>query len=366
MKEIKFTRIEFHQLVWNESLPSLAKKYDSTYSKLRKLCVEMNIPLPKAGYWENKRLGKVVQIEPLPVDMNSQKEVLLSLLEEGDERKPLMKKVSEIENEIAKISLPVISSKLLKPDPLVIAAQNSLDKKGSEYRFYQGMASTAREEIGIRVSPKNIQRSLRFMDSLIKYFRTKDYDVIFKEGFSHVKICGEEIRFAVKEVTKRVAVKHGTWETSEMIPTGLLSFRMGKSYHEVQWRDGKLTIEEQLPKIIAKLEAHAEKESRERKEREKYWADYHEQRRIELEVQKRKEKDLADFKQLIDDAERWHRSKIVNEYLDIIESSAVFNSSRSADLINWLKWARTHLNRYTRMPNLLLGYDFYSGNETEE
>lgn len=59
MNPIKFTRRELHQLVWQESLPSLAKTYDISYYGLRKLCDGMAIPLPKQGYWQNLWLGKL-------------------------------------------------------------------------------------------------------------------------------------------------------------------------------------------------------------------------------------------------------------------------------------------------------------------
>jgi hypothetical protein len=88
MKKVKFTREEFHQLTWSESLPALAKKYDATYHDLRKIVIDMGIPLPKVGYWQNKWLGKPVVVEPLTVPFTGKQEIELRLLEDGEVHTP--------------------------------------------------------------------------------------------------------------------------------------------------------------------------------------------------------------------------------------------------------------------------------------
>jgi len=51
MKEVKFTRQELYDLVWTESMLTLAKKYDISDVGLRKKCNKLEIPIPNAGYW---------------------------------------------------------------------------------------------------------------------------------------------------------------------------------------------------------------------------------------------------------------------------------------------------------------------------
>lgn len=118
MRELTLSRKELHELVWEESLPSLAKKYNVTYHEIRQICVGMNIPLPKAGYWQNKWLGKTVVIEPLSKQVVGQEEVTLQLLEEGDERKPKLNRSPTAFIEKGKEDLYSVSERLTKPDPL--------------------------------------------------------------------------------------------------------------------------------------------------------------------------------------------------------------------------------------------------------
>src|SRR6056297_1752486 len=77
MEEIRFTRKELYDLVWSESLPSLAKKYKLSDNSLRKRCKKINIPLPPAGYWQKKKHGYPVKKEPLPKYHEGETETIL-------------------------------------------------------------------------------------------------------------------------------------------------------------------------------------------------------------------------------------------------------------------------------------------------
>ena len=346
MKQVTFTRSELHQLVWSESLPTLAKKYDSTYNELRNICIDMNIPLPKAGYWQNKGLGKIVVVEPLPIKSTSQKEVTLSLLEDGDERKQVVKRLSKVKTDQHKEDVFEVPSKPSAPDPLVIAAKNSLAKKEASWGRYSGLLSTKRNEFNIRVASQNVTRAVGFADTLIKVLKGKNYEIKFQKDDTFALVNEEEIKICIKEMMKRVIVQDGKWERTDLIPTGILSFRICESYREFIWKEGKQTLEEQLPKIIAKMESEAAREKKEREERRKWRAEYDEKLRIEHELQQKREKEIADFKQLLDDAERWQKSQTTRLYLDMIETRAFSNGHISEELKSWLSWARNRIDGY--------------------
>lgn len=347
MKKVTFSRSELHTLVWNESLPSLAKKYDATYHELRKICTDMKIPLPLAGYWQNKWLGKVVSVTPLYENTNVQQQVTLSLLEEGDERKPVVKRIAKAKEEISEnytVNLPPVSAKISKPDPLIIAAQKSLNRKEASYGQYREVVHTEKGVLDIRVAPKNIQRALGFMDTMLRIFQAKGYPVIFKNEFTYVKIVGEELKISVKEIMRREEVKRGNWVTTDLMPTGLLSFRVGETYEEVQWKDGATaSLEEQIPQLVLRLENRAEKKRQERIEREKYWAVRDEEERIRKEIEHKKEQEEANFKRLLEDAEKWQKFKVTRIYLDAIEQTANSNNNLSDELKEWLIWARKRI-----------------------
>jgi len=66
METIELTRKELYDLVWQESLTALSKKYALTYDGLRKICKNNNIPTPQNGYWSKLKFNKPVVIEKLP------------------------------------------------------------------------------------------------------------------------------------------------------------------------------------------------------------------------------------------------------------------------------------------------------------
>ena len=65
MEEVKLTRKELYDLVWSKPMTFLSKKYNLSDVGLRKICLKMNIPLPKAGYREKIKWNKPVSIEIL-------------------------------------------------------------------------------------------------------------------------------------------------------------------------------------------------------------------------------------------------------------------------------------------------------------
>ena len=109
-----------------------------------------------------------------------------------------------------------------------------------------------------------------------------------------------------------------TWERREYHPTGILAFRLEGIYPK-EWKDGKLTLENQLVKILAKLEL----EGKRKKEERLYFAEQRrkeeETKRIERELKERTEKELKDFKILLAEANRWQQAKILREYINVVE-----------------------------------------------
>ena len=216
----------------------------------------MNIPLPKAGYWENMRLGRKVYEDPLPQLYTGQSEITLSLWEEGEKINGSLELKLNDKSKIGQDEINpafVVSSKLTNPDPLIIQAKYSLTKKDAIHCRYEGMVTCMWDELDIRISPKNIGRALRFMDSFIKLLRTRKHDVKVEYGKTLAIVEGEKIKVAFHEKMKRIVVKKGNWECKELKPTGILSFKMS-GYPDTEWTDGNLQIEQQLGRILIRLE----------------------------------------------------------------------------------------------------------------
>ncbi len=51
------------------------------------------------------------------------------------------------------------------------------------------------------------------------------------------------------------------------------------------------------------------------------------------------------------DAEKWHKSAIVHNYLNAIEDNATKNEVLISPLVDWLSWARKRIDDYNPLTN---------------
>jgi hypothetical protein len=145
-------------------ISALAKEYGVSDSFLRNACKRMYIPRPSNGYWSKIRHGKPVEKKELPEQFEGESELIIEGGKSNNEESPLEKFKKEIENDPAlKTQMP---ERLTKPDPLILQAKNDLEKKNpSEYDRFRGVVSNSADILNIRVSPKNLSRALRLMDT---------------------------------------------------------------------------------------------------------------------------------------------------------------------------------------------------------
>ena len=132
MEKETFTRNELYDLVWSVPLLTLSKKYAISDVGLRKICIKMEIPLPKAGHWQKLQFNKKTNQPKLSANYNGDKEVILSLRTEEMKNIAASPSPSKIlQQQIEKEMQPTLSvpEKLSKPDELIIAARESLNRK---------------------------------------------------------------------------------------------------------------------------------------------------------------------------------------------------------------------------------------------
>lgn len=348
MENQTLTRKELYDLVWSTPFTTLAKKYSISDNGLRKICLKMDIPLPKSGHWGKLQFNKPVEITKLSSDYSGEQNVTLAFRQEGDDSKGVPSPETTLEKEI--ISKEggeiIVPDKLTNPDKLIIQARDLLiEKRG--YNSSDGIVNTYGHALSIRVTKDNISRALRFMDSFVKIIKKRGHSVEFENHTSFLIIQGEKIEFYLREKLKRMPIESNTsWQQYDKIPTGKLAFNVKISWQISEWKDGKLTLEEQLAKIIASLEIRGEKLKQERIEREKYWAEQREKERIEKDRQKQKELELDRFKKLLKNSNQWQEVKILRRYLDDTETKAKNNNTFTEEFENWLLWARKKADWY--------------------
>lgn len=348
MEKELITRKDLHKMVWREPLLTLSKKYAISDNGLRKICIRMNVPLPPNGYWQKIRYGKSVIIKRLPPYTG---EEIVELFIRGDSDgnvDPFISPHNQLKMEIlSDMKLPlIVPDRLAKPDILVQEARECLNDDNRNHSWHNGIIRTRDGYLDIRVSRANVSRALRFFDTFIKLMRARHHDVINQYDKTCVIIYDVKIEISLKEKLKWVITPTAySWVNREYQPTGRLTFRV-EDYNQKMWEDGKVSIENKLPDILAYLELKAKKKLEERRYYQEQNKIREEKERIEREIRERKEKELKDFKELIKQANQWNQTQIIRDYIKYVETEAEKVGDIPDELNVWLKWSKQKADWY--------------------
>jgi hypothetical protein len=324
---IRLTREEIYQLVWEQPMTEIAKKYIISDVGFRKQCIRMNIPIPIAGYWAKVRVGQRIKRPLLPAKCKGP--AFVDLAERPPEQP--VKNVSELKamtKVLATKKLPFkVPDRLTNPDPLVVTAKASLTRMTNVN--HPGMAVTAKGELDIRVSPTNAGRALRFMDTMLKCVRARGYVFELDKDGNYIVVRNIRLKVSFRERTTRVKVSDRSYDNYQWHPNGQVIFRLDGRL-KAEWQDLKTQfLEDQLPKIIAKLELTAKQEETYLEKARQWQEAWQRECKAKAEREERQQQELKNLKQLLKDAKLWKQAELIREYLI---------SHKSADP-QWLAWA---------------------------
>ena len=323
---------------------SILKKYDSSQGKIRKICHDMQIPLPDAGHWQRLKMGWDIENTPLPSTYSGVKDVSLTLKEEGDETTKIKNTITVQPNKDDNYEPSIkVPSKLTNPVRLVVEAKNYLEDKSRNVN--EGLVNNYRHGLDIWVSPRNVGRALRFFDTLIKALEVKGISTILKNDTSYAHFDGVEIKIRIKEKWDKVATGKD-YPRFDLIPSGRLYFKIDELY-SFEWKDGKsLLIEMQLDKIISKIESELiriKNEALEWQERKKIQA---ENKLIKEAHERLVSNELLKFNKVLKAAKRWHKARILREYANALSIDGVAIEPEQIDwIMNKADWYDPLVNR---------------------
>ncbi len=334
---MNFTRETLHELVWSKPLGSIAKEYDTTEYLIRKTCKKYEVPLPLLGYWKKVQYGKTPAKGKLPVSEKWQG-IQIKLL--GREKEVVTKlsltRLEELIKEIEKQhpNLVKVPESLLDPDPMILPVKATLESQ--KPNSVTGMVSnvTCQGQLIISVTKETVPRALRFMNAFIKLSKARGHQWELTHSDNWITVNGETYHINCLEKSNRLEIPGS--RSSELIPNGILALKIG-SIFKTEWKDGKLSIEKQLSRIIAAIELKAEDDKIKRAKNDAY---NEERRRIaaihETEIAKEKwdENKIDVLKQF---ADQWHLSQKVKGLIDAVESSS---KEKTNKVLEWIKWAR--------------------------
>lgn len=292
------TREELYELIWKEPIAVFTRKNEISEYALRKACKVMKIPTPKAGYWENIRLGK----------------------------------------KISRLSL--------SKDPAAISyiTLSSLKKARTNSPHQNKQQATVNHAFDIRVSKALLERAVRWMNYFIETVKTRNHNITQNNGSTYIVIYGQTIKFYLRELTKTSGPK-SKWLNAPLVPTGLLAFKVD-GYWGKEWRDGKASLEEQFISIIEELELKARslQEQTANLETGKIAAkEIAENARLKKMLV---EKELEAFKQLLQRAERWQKAQSLRDYIAQWKSNAIAANEMTPELSEKIQWAEEKAHWY--------------------
>ncbi|MNX27156.1 hypothetical protein D3C86_572400 [compost metagenome] len=257
MDKITFTRSELYTLVWKFPILQIAKHYEISSMGIKNACEKMNIPLPKSRHWIGPTY-KRKNVPALSLDFNGNNEI--AILKKTYEMQlrvplkstPLLDLAQSIKNDVH--APLIISDKLENPVEIIASTKQYWESKIID----QDILLDQLEILDLYVSKENLDRALRFMNTLIKLIQYRGHE--FRKGLDGLDTVvfknGTEIIVDLREAQKRLT-KNSMRETWGYIFTGDFIFRISRGSNKKEWRDGKISLENNLALIMAKLELMA-------------------------------------------------------------------------------------------------------------
>ncbi|MDH6311205.1 hypothetical protein M2451_004128 [Dysgonomonas sp. PFB1-18] len=338
----KYTRKELYELIWTEPLYGLSQKFNISYPNLKKLCDKMCIPLPLKGYWTNIKLNKPVTrisfIEKyegdLPfIDFNALDTINIPEISFQGKLKLQEKNVQNDKRLTFKIP-----KKFNNPDKLILDYQ----RRGSMY---------TNDTLRIKTSDSNINRSLLFLDTLIKNLRIRGHGIEVKYEKTKFLYNNEEdyLNFSILEKSnwKQETNKWGRTDNT-LVFNGKLCFRCGHfNFDQKEWIDkDDLLIEDRMINIIAYMEVKGKEEYELRLERDYRHKIQEEEERIKRDFKKSQELELLHFKELFTLADRFQKTKIIRDYINEYERNILERNMMTEAVQKWISWARKKADWY--------------------
>jgi hypothetical protein len=370
MNNVTLTRKELHHLVWSEPLKVLSKKYEISDNGLRKMCQRMMVPIPNSGHWARLPVNRM---PPLKLSQRYSGKDTVTLLfrntKKINEQAEQRLAVKEIEEDIRSNHVVRVFDTLIDPDELIVASKNVLNEKDGKCHKYVGVVTSEQVALDICVSPENVLRALCFMDALIKALMARGHDVRISSQETFAVVAGEEIKIFFREKLQRVEIGGGSYSYTRLGASGEVCFKARIKMNDRVWQDGKETLEEQLPAILARLEYEGKRLAEESDRNEAEHKKRRQKEKRERAVAEKKEKELKKFQGMLDQSERWKKANDLRAYIYAREQYAIANNLMTEEFVCWLVWAREKADWYDPFINkkdASIAYVDWEATETEE
>jgi hypothetical protein len=402
---IQFERQSLYEEAWSEPLTRLGKKYGLSDNGVRKVCIALNIPLPKAGHWAKIAAGRQISRTPLPenskitvyvchpkpAEPSSQEKTEDAIWLEQREsfesdpanhivvelqpkkfhpllletRSRLIEKVKESAKQIVEAQKEANRPRGGVWEPNINSASLSyFEQRGQILDLYK-------RDMPFRFTPLTYERGLAIANALFYSAEKRGFEIIKAKDKNNlcIKIDGGEVNIRISEkLLDEVVDPKNLSEIDRLIsrtkikvPTDTLRLHLSSagtsSETEIADTDDKLLQDNlnlvfcKIYKLVIRSKAkHREwaewrrkcaEENRQREEREKVRLEA--LRLQEIESQKRKE--------LLKEANDWQSAKLIYEY--VAHFDALENIQKCESFLEWKKWATEAANELNPTSNTI-------------
>jgi hypothetical protein len=367
-ESVKLSRKELYDLIWSTPIHRLAGRYGLSDVGLAKVCRRMDIPRPPRGYWARIRWGAKPKQVPLPAATgNTQLEVTFD--RDAGKVPPPPKREPPVGPKLD----PQVMDTLRDPHPLVAA---TLARYASAKPGKDGLLTVqAKRVLDLKVSPLNLDRSLRLLDALIKSWEAEGLDVklrkLGEDDMLSSCVCRKAEQFIVSIQEKVEELDPGPTEEEklrpkwhwkprrEYRPTGELTVRLSGDFitsctrFTRNYRDTSTqTVEERARRIwqagveyFEKREAHLIEVARlqaERAERQRQWQLEWQRREEERRQREAEAKRVEDLRKA---ASSWKESNEIRAFVEACRTHLESTGQDGRKIEEWCGWAQAAADR---------------------
>ncbi|MDO9204134.1 hypothetical protein [Methylotenera sp.] len=393
---IRFERQSLYEEVWSEPLTRLGKKYGLSDNGLRKVCIALNIPLPKAGHWTKIAAGHQVPRVPLPeksdkTEFISNPKPAEAVTIEQNEDMTWLKEREAFESSQANHIYVDLQPK--KFHSMLIETHNRLAEKLKEIektrieaekeakrpagrKWEPNMNSSTlsyfesrgqllelhRWGMPFRFTPKTCDRGLAIANALFSAAESRGFKIVkdkesnklnFKldDGLVYIRMS-EKLKQDVRILKNPSDLDLRLSQEHIKIPTGTLRFHLcaSGSSSEVEMPDtDDKPLQENLNqvfcriyKLIVQSRAHSRKLAEWHRKYEEEKRQREEKEKIRQEEIKLQEMELQKRAALLKEASDWRNSELIYKYiahLDNTLSGIGLDISKEKNYREWRNWA---------------------------
>ena len=233
----------------------------------------------------------------------------------------------------------------LSPESKKLLAQTRESLRSPNGIYVKNELLVPKTGLTVKVTKPLVTRALRLMSILLHHVQIRGHKIYTKRDKTVILILGHELGISCREKTNRVAPseRKKAWQT--YYPTGQLSINL-EGYYQRQWLDGKEALEDQIPKILDKLEDYASKMKITFEKAREGIREQEALRRVELEKEKRIQNDKLRFEKLLGISKKYNEVINMVSFIEAIRMKFIDNLDPNPRISKFLEWADVKVVEY--------------------